>query len=108
VVSSGGVAVIEFVAEVGERIRFAVGIGVERGADSGPQVRGYQALADERGMEPADFPGQLREVIDQARDGRLALLADSHDGEFERYRAEDFFKVDLELGGAAGCVACWS
>ncbi len=88
----------ELVAQVGQRIRFAVRLRAECGADSGPQVRGYQAFPDECGMQPGDFGDQVDKVIDQAGKGRLALLADLHSCEFECDRGEDFVKVDLELG----------
>ena len=63
----------DFIAQIGERVRFAVRLRAECGADSGPQVCRYQAFVDERGMEPEDFGGQVREVIDQAGNGCLAL-----------------------------------
>ena len=52
-----------------------------------------QAFSCERVMEAADFGNELREVIDQAGNGCLALLANSHDGEFEHDCAEDFVAV---------------
>ena len=55
-------------------------------------------------MEPGDFPGQLRDVIDQRGDGPVALLADVHAGQFESDRGEDLVLVDRDLGYVAGWV----
>ena len=52
------VNVRDFVTQVGEGIGFAVRFRAECGADSGPQVRRYQAFIDERGMQPGDFGDQ--------------------------------------------------
>jgi hypothetical protein len=65
----------DFVAQIPQRVGFAVGFRAECGADSGPQVRRYQAFAGERGVQPGDFGDQMREVIDQARDQGAGVLA---------------------------------
>jgi hypothetical protein len=85
----------DFVAEVAERIGFPVGFRAECGPDSGSQVGRYQAFPDEYGMQTGDFGDQVCEVIDQAGDGFLALVAGSHSREFNRDCAEGSFKVDL-------------
>jgi len=53
-------------------------------------------------MDPDDFRGQVRQVIDQAGNRALALLADLYSCQFDHDRGNYLFKVDLE-SGVCGC-----
>ena len=94
----------QLVAEVGEGIGFPVCCRAECGADSGQQIGGGEPFGDERVMQPGDFPGQLRDVIDQRGNGLVALIADVHAGQFERDRGEDLVLVDRDLRYVPGRV----